>query len=243
VCLNNNGGGEIYSLGFYEVGTLHVMKNILNPGDVVIDVGSSLGLMTTVASSIVGESGKVLSFEPDKDRFINLTNSLKINDCSNVLTFNFGLGAIKENKKLYKDRNSPSMINVDENYPHEDVQVEVLDEILKTKNINSANFIKIDVEGYEMNVLKGAKKLLSSKSAPIICIEYTVAREQLSELSNTIFAFLKDINNYSFFQLTKTSSTVSKLKSILTYSELHKHDNLYCLLGSHLQNLSKDIFV
>ena len=54
VCLNNNGGGEIYSLGFYEMGTLHIMKSSIKPGNIVIDVGSSLGLMSTVASNLVG---------------------------------------------------------------------------------------------------------------------------------------------------------------------------------------------
>lgn len=243
LCINNNGGSEIYSLGFYEMGTLHIMKNTINQGDIVVDVGSSLGLMSTLASTLVGKSGKVLSFEPDKDRYINLTNSLKLNQCSNVQTFNFGLGSSKANAKLYKDRNSPSMLMVDEHFPHEEVQVDVLDEILKTQNIDIVNFIKIDVEGYEMNVLNGAKKLLSSETAPIVCIEYTLEREEKTKNSNTIFSFLKEINNYSFFQLTKTSSTISRLKPILKYSDLHKHDNLYCFLDSHLQKISKDIFI
>lgn len=132
---------------------------------------------------------------------------------------------------------------VDENFPHEEVRVEVLDDVLKTQNINEVNFIKIDVEGYEMNVLRGAKNLMSGKSAPIICVEYTLEREGKTKNSNTIYSFLKEINNYYFFQLTKTSSTISRLKPIFKYSDLHKHDNLYCFLDSHLKNLSKDIFI
>ena len=88
-----NGGKEIYNLGFYEVGTLNVMRKCLKPGDVFVDVGVSIGLMSVYASQLVGETGKVMSFEPEPGRYETLYSNINLNTAKNIQRFNMGLGA------------------------------------------------------------------------------------------------------------------------------------------------------
>ena len=101
-------------------------------------------------------------------------------------------------------------------------------------------FLKIDVEGFELEVLEGAKNLLSSSNAPIICVEYFIEREK--DEKNTIYNFIKMINDYSFYQLCKTSHTISKLKPVSHSKDLNPHDNLYCFTNLHLEQIPKELF-
>ena len=241
ICLGINGGRWVYYLGFYELGTLDIIRKCLQPGDIFIDVGSSIGLMTLTASFAVGKGGKVLSFEPDTKRYENLINSLAINKIENTVAFNYGLGMEKKSARLYKDRCSPSLVEVDRNAPNEIARIVSLDSVLKKKGIPTVKFIKIDVEGYEYEVLKGAENLLKSPNAPIICIEYTKNMARNSKIQD-VFDFIKNINEYKLFQLEKTKDTISKLKPIKDKCELRNHDNLFCFLDSHIKYLPKIMF-
>ena len=241
ICLSNNGGAWVYYLGFYELGTLGIIRKCLQPGDIFVDVGSSIGLMTLTASFAVGKEGKILSFEPDTKRYENLINSLAINKIENTVAFNYGLGMEKKSARLYKDRCSPSLVEVDRNAPYETVQTVSLDAILKKKGMSTVKFIKIDVEGYEYEVLMGAKNLLKNPNAPIICIECTKNMARNSKFHD-FFYFIQNINKYRFFQLEKTKDTISKLKPIKDKLELCNHDNLFCFLDSHIQCLPKKMF-
>jgi len=243
LCLSKNNGEEIYFLGFYEVGTLNIIRKCLKPGDICIDVGSSIGMMSITSSFAVGEKGKVLAFEPDTKRYADLLNSLSINGITNIKAFNIGLGAEKKLIKLYKDRCSPSMIKINNNAPSETVEIQILDEILDMEQIYKVDFMKIDAEGFEIEVLKGAKDLLSQPNAPMLCIEYSKKIFESANLTETVFNFISAINDYLIYQLTKTSNTVSKLKIVSDENNLHKHDNIYCFLNYHLQTLPNDMFV
>lgn len=243
LCLSQYGGHEIYYLGFYEIGTLNIIQKCLRPNDVFIDVGSSMGLMSLTASLIVGNAGLVLAFEPDERRFSNLLNSIHVNKRKNIKSFNIGLGQHNEIVALYKNRHSPSMVKMVEGEVYEKVEIDALDHIIEKHNIPQVKFLKIDVEGFELDVLKGSKKLLSKSNAPILCIEYFIEREKNQDSSENIFDFIKNINNYTCYQCIHTSNTVSKLKRIHQFDELNKQDNLYCFLDHHLQNISEKLFL
>jgi FkbM family methyltransferase len=244
LCISENDGSEYYYLGFYEIGTLDIMRNCLKAGDVFVDIGSSVGLMSITASFVVGEKGKVLSFEPDTKRYSDLLNSISTNKRTNIKTYNFGLGSEKKSIKLYKDRCSPSMIKGNNNAFSEIVEIRTIDEVLKIEKVCKVDFVKIDVEGFEIEVLKGAKHLLSQSNAPMLCIECSrITNKNSINFPEAIFDFIKNINNYSVYQLTKTSSTISKLKLISDKKSLHKHDNCYCFLNKHLKILPTSLFI
>ncbi len=236
--VNENGGKEIYYLGFYEVGTLDVIKKCLEPADNFIDVGASIGLMSVFASKI-NSQGTVLSFEPQKERFEILKSNLKLNNCSNMQVFNNGLGETEQQLQLHTDVFSPSIVDIDNsNGKHELINILVLDKVIESEKIEAVKFIKIDVEGFELNVLKGAQNTLSKENAPIICIEYVKRLQSLNNTDISIFDFIKGVNSYTLFQLEKSSNTKSKLIEVDSEKGLRDCDNIYCFTEHHIKNLS-----
>ena len=240
---NNNGGLETYYLGFYEVGTLHVIEHCLNENDNFIDVGASIGLMSLVAAKNNG-NGKVFSFEPQSERFTYLDYNVQLNKQKIIKIFNNGLGKTKDSLKLYTDVNSPSIVDSNNNTSaYETIDILVLDEILEKEGIETVKLIKIDVEGFEIPVLQGAERLLSSADAPIICVEYVKRLQKQHDNTASLFEYIKGINDYKIFQLQKSTNTISKLVERKTENELRDFDNIFCFTPKHFKQIDvKELF-
>jgi len=236
--VNRNGGKEIYYLGFYEVGTLNVIDKCLSATDNFIDVGASIGLMSVFAAYKCPK-GRVFSFEPQKERFEILQKNGKLNNKKNMRLFNNGLGEKEEQLQLHTDIFSPSIVDIKSSKgQHEMIDILVLDRIVEAEKIEAIKFIKIDVEGFELSVLKGAEKTLSKENAPIICIEYVKRLQSLNNNDLSIFEYIKKVNNYRLFQLEKTSNTISKLKEVFNEKNLRDCDNVYCFTEAHIKSLN-----
>jgi len=240
---------SIYFEGTYEAGTLHVMQNCLRMGDTFIDVGSNIGLMSLLASQHEGTQGIVYSFEPEPETFAILQNNIKLNKIRNIRVFDVALGAAKDAAIIYKyceiNRGSASLIKP--NYSTcERAMVEILtlDEFVNANDISNIRMLKIDVEGWELEVLRGANRLLSSLYAPIICIEYgsedhAITTSQLLE----IYEYILTINEYSLYKLANGKSRISKLVRINNDEDLPHYDNIFCFLPVHIKSLPRNMFV
>lgn len=225
---------DYYYLGFYETGALNVFKSVLKTGDVFIDVGANIGLMSFYASGFVGFTGKILSFEPTAKYFGDLTAGIEKNNFKNITALKLALGKEKGSFPIYFNNVCPSLVKTSETDEFEIIQVEVLDDVLKANNISKVKLIKIDVEGFELEVVKGAKNLFSSPDAPIACVEYVKGQQIVTDNGQTALDLLKQLNSYRFFQLEKTSDTISKLIEVTDFKNLHDNDNVFCLLEHHI---------
>jgi FkbM family methyltransferase len=149
--------------------TLPRILEIIKPGDTVIDVGAFIGDHTAAYLRRVGEKGRVLAFEPNPDAF----ECLKRN-CPEAEAYNVALGE-KDNFRLgllHCDLNAGASSLCGESYGHP-VEISSIDKNLCDWGkwfIDSVNLIKIDVEGYEMKVLRGAKNTIE-KFHPHLVIE------------------------------------------------------------------------
>lgn len=238
----------IYFHGGYEDGILHVMKNILKSDDIFIDVGSNIGLMALAASKFVGLQGIVYAFEPNPETFEILKNNIELNQLKNIYVFNIALGSEQGNSFIFnssdQNRGKSSLLK-----PHilkesgKEIRVETLDEFVCKKNISKIKMLKIDVEGWELEVFKGAKDLLSSKKAPIICFEYSEELPSYNGNLLDLYKFIVSINNYKIFKLIKGKEIESGLIEVSDTKDLPHHDNLFCFLPEHLEDFAKDIFV
>jgi len=238
LCVSKRTGRQYYYYGYYEPGTIYVMQQSLEPGDVFIDAGASVGLMTFMASILVGNDGLVLSFEPHPYRYLQLKDGISINKRGNISAYNLGLGKEEAVVRLYTDVASPSMVSGQGRSEFINVHVEPLDTVLRREKISNVRMIKIDVEGFEGEVLQGAEKLLVSEKAPILCIEHGVYESNFDAIG-----YLQKINDYSLFQLKRTKMYVSKLCPIENHHELRLHDNVFCFLPYHLEKLSSTMFL
>ena len=154
---------------FYEIGMLEDIKERVGEGKTIVDVGANIGNHTVYFSKVC-KAKKVYSFEPQKKIFEILKRNVQLNnDNEEVELFNMGVGEERmfANANVI-DKNNYGMTRLDKNV-NGTIVINSLDKILfnKSKNID---MIKIDVEGMEIDVLKGAKEILR-KFKPLIYIE------------------------------------------------------------------------
>lgn len=167
-------GKFIYAFREYYEPELAYLEKALSPGMVFIDVGANFGVYTLVASKLVGEAGKVIAFEPTAQSSAILWQNIALNHCANVCAFQVALTQRRGKAWLYHGwdpvGNSLGMDPVS-GHGGEEVQTEVLDHMLRENGIDRVDAVKIDVEGAEELVLRGAIRTLTTHS-PIVIFEY-----------------------------------------------------------------------
>ena len=163
--------------GDFETRELKFVQCYLRPGMTVFDIGAHHGLYSVLAAKCVGEKGRVRSFEPSPRERKYLKQNLGINHCHNVTVESFALGSSTGQTELFlvegdKDGcNSLRPPSVEVTSQKVPVEMQTLDEYLQKQKIEKVDFIKLDVEGGELEVLRGATRLLQSAERPIILVE------------------------------------------------------------------------
>jgi FkbM family methyltransferase len=150
-------------------------------GDIVVDIGAHMGRYTIISSKRVGANGKVVAIEADPSNFEMLNSNIKLNQLTNVTTLNYAVYSKETKIKLYlpDEESGYTIYNtiMSNRARTEDKFVEVnantLDHLLQLKGIRQeeVNWIKIDVEGAEFEVLKGASNVLSKSKDIALLIE------------------------------------------------------------------------
>ncbi len=130
----------------------------LRGGDIVIDLGANIGVLTLKAASIVGETGKVFSIEAHPATFEYLKGNVSLNNFSNVEPFNAAIGD-KTGTVAISNRTSSDVENRIVQEGGIEVRAETLDALFDDR-LESVELLKIDVEGYEKFVLLGAGQIL-----------------------------------------------------------------------------------
>jgi len=161
--------GDLIYNGEYEPMTTRVFKHILKPDMRVIDVGANVGYFTLLSASIVGNKGRVYSFEPEQKNFNELLSNIELNGYKNVTA----------NRKAVDSKNGIAQFSVSRFEPGRhsliadtmggkidkvDVETIRLDDAVKGK----IDLIKTDTEGNEFGVIQGAEKLLRQKDIKLI---------------------------------------------------------------------------
>lgn len=152
-------GNQAYWMGFYEYDKSRLMQQAIPPGATVWDIGANVGYYTLMFSRLVGDGGRVYAFEPSPRNFGFLARHVAINDRINVTAYPYAL-ADYEGKATFEERsiNTTSQFSMDGNVT---VPVRSLDNLIERGDVTIPSHIKIDVEGAELGVLRGATRLLS----------------------------------------------------------------------------------
>ncbi len=157
-----------------EAGTVAVVDRLLEPGDCFIDVGANVGIYSLIAGRRVGPRGKILAVEPTPSTMRALRTTLAINGLSQVVdTHECALGREEGTATLYREVTSGhnSLLAPAEGTrtPHV-VAVQRGDELLEQ---TKPSLIKIDVEGWELEVLEGLSRVLKRNKELSVVIEYS----------------------------------------------------------------------
>ena len=215
----------------FKIMTIHeddiITRFTPKEGDIVIDIGAHIGLYTIISSKRVGAQGKVVAIEADPENFEMLNSNIKLNQLTNVIPLNYAVFSKETKIKLYLPSGEsgftkyntimPNWINTQEKFV--EVNANTLDYLLQLNKIRQeeVNWIKIDVEGAEFEVLKGATNVLSKSKDVAILMElhgpphiYRPKVEELVNLYNFKIEFEKSYeeNGSMHIIMQKSASTM-----------------------------------
>ena len=175
VNLGEKVGRDLYYGAGFETFEFEIVRKLLGEGDIFVDVGANLGLYTLVASRLVGELGSVHAFEPQAETYQLLADNVRRNHVSNVVLNQAALGETNGEAELFINRESAltsmgrtgrgSVINIQK------VPVWTLDDYADRNGIERINFLKVDVEGFEGNVLRGGIGMISRSPDLVVLSE------------------------------------------------------------------------
>lgn len=144
--------------------------------DVIVDVGAHIGEYTLLGAKLVGINGKVISVEPLHDTANSLKENIILNKFSNCTVLENAVGSIVSKQILYKVSQEDvygyidPIVNNKKLIKTGTINVTTIDEIIKTNNLEEINLLKIDVEGFEYEVLLGCETAFEQdKIRKIIC--------------------------------------------------------------------------
>jgi FkbM family methyltransferase len=176
----------VYLYGFSDnLTSFEIYRQYALPGSVAIDIGANLGIHSLVLSKCVGEEGTVLSYEPISDIFRRLVDNVRLNGLANIVTKKIGVGGnagqvgFEPNVgefnigKGHVDGNSPTTISI----------TCIDDESRELPG--PISMVKVDVEGFELSVLRGARSTLEMHTPAIVC-EYNPNSFSFRDLTDTL---------------------------------------------------------
>lgn len=159
--------GNIYT-GLFEFSDMGFVIHFLRKDDLFIDVGANAGVYSILAGSVVGASG--YAFEPVPRAYERLKENLRLNHLENRITpLPIAISNQKGLLKISDGHNCNNrVLQNDDDLSSVTVEAATLDDVLEGRN---PSLLKIDVEGYELSVLQGAKKILAKSSLRGIIME------------------------------------------------------------------------
>jgi len=190
-------GRSIFLERVWEPDATKFISSWIKPDMSVLDIGADIGYYTLLFAKIVGPKGRVYSFEPIPKAKWYLDKNIKINKLNNVKTFSFALfdksGHVCLEDPFIKSKINPSKKTLCKN----DILVEmkVFDNWRLKQVIDNINLVKIDVEGAEVNTLRGMKTTLQNEH-PAILIE--VHPSQLESFGFTAFDLIEFIKSFAY---------------------------------------------
>lgn len=156
-----------------EPDTASFIDDCVTNGAVCLDIGAHKGVVTHMLTKRVGDTGEVIAFEPQRELFEWLKRMIPSFEFSNVTIESVALAEESGTRTLYRAGVTKSgSLAEDENAHFESISVDAvtLDEYCESRNFDKMSFIKIDVDGFELQVLEGAVRTLE-KYKPILLVE------------------------------------------------------------------------
>jgi FkbM family methyltransferase len=149
-----------------------VFNTLVRPGDVVFDVGANVGYYTLLGSVLAGPEGKVFAFEPLPRNVSIVRRHVEINKLTNVTIFN-GAVCDRDGAAKFDAGAIPEMAHLSDEGGI-DVQTFKLDSLLAEGRVSAPAVIKVDVEGAEVDVLNGARRLIELHHPTIMVATHSV---------------------------------------------------------------------
>jgi FkbM family methyltransferase len=165
----------IYFFGRWEPHVEAVISQCLSPGDTFIDIGANIGYFSLFATTLVGETGKVVAIEPSARIFERLSENVRLNP--SAATVRMVQAAVADHAGILTlhagpdDNSGMASLLRTEGLGSEQVQARPLGSLLTDQELLSSRLIKIDVEGAEEMIIRGMQPILHKLTGSDILIE------------------------------------------------------------------------
>jgi FkbM family methyltransferase len=161
------------ALGTYEVPIQNIFAQYLKAGDVFYDIGANVGFFSIIAAKLVGDTGKVYAFEPGEDNVHSVRHNAQLNNFSQVeviakaVSHTTGSGQLLLAK--YSGGHTLAVTDAPPDLAGEvTVDLVSIDDLIAQNKIQPPNFVKVDVEGAELDVLKGMTETIKTYQPTVI---------------------------------------------------------------------------
>ena len=222
----------------YENHMIEFYKELLNKDSVCVDVGANIGILSFYMSLYT--DNKIYAFEATKDNYLILKKNIEVNNL-NVIPINKALGNKSGTKSFtYDIKNGSNGSFLPKNNPEElsdkyvKVDVITLDEFVEQEKIDKIDVLKMDVEGFETEVIEGAKNTIE-KFSPDVITEYCPDMIEGSGFnSEEYYELLKKYYKYTYVITQQNMSLV----------RVHNYKQLYNVLYNRSLGFDKigDVF-
>ncbi len=222
---------SIYYEGCFEPTVVALYNRYLKEGMTVLDIGANIGCHTLRFAKLVGESGKVVAFEPMSWAFSKLKRNVELNDFNNVILENIALSSESKGNSqvefycswpLGGDSGSDAQLHpVHKGYKMKDVaEIITLDDYMRRADIKKVDFIKLDVDGYEHQVICGGMHTVKTFK-PLMIVEFAWENENLGDLLDRLISL-----GYSFYS-DKNLARYDNKDAILNIVSAHRFVNFF----------------
>lgn len=221
--------------GVYEKLETELIKKEIKKGHRVIDIGANIGYYTLLFSRLVGEKGKVFAFEPDPTNFSLLKRNIEENSCGNVILEQKAVGERVSSGKLYlSEENKGDHRIYEPGEKRESVVIEIISLDEYFKNTDSIDFIKMDVQGAEMKVLRGMEEILKKGNEMKIAAEFwPKALKKAGDESRDMLTLLLS-NGFKIYEIDERKGMPTLITDTKSFLGLYTEErgnatNLFCV--------------
>lgn len=232
-------GNTLYTERTYEPHVTKVLKGVLRDGMTFLDIGANIGYFSMLASNIVGNNGRVISFEPFPENVKLLYLNSKLNHSTNIAIYPLALG---EDERLWFYGGQGSNGNISRIIDEADIVLSQtlvfsvpLDMFLKA--VERIDVIKIDIEGAEYLAIKGAEKLIDKYSPVIISEYFPAAIQAVSQVSGENYLSFFVERGYDISVIDHNGSLIAfrdNIDGINNYVEQQQVDHIDVCLTKRL---------
>lgn len=209
---------QVYFLGDYERPEIDYISQYLKSGNVFVDIGANIGLFSLNASKIVGDKGKVISFEAFSSNYRQFKNNIEINNFKNIISENKAISNQNSTVEiLYNegDHNIGMASSFLKNFTSKEIVESItLDDYASNNSIEKIDLIKIDIEGGEYNAILGMTKILSD-SKPQVLIE--INHQTLQDSGRTEKEIIDLFNQFNYRIIKKLSSDAQSYNAVFGF--------------------------
>lgn len=198
---------------------ISLMRKYIKPGDTILDIGANIGFYASLLSELTGDKGQVHCFEPDATNFEHLRK--RCASLGNVRINNKAVADTTQTLKIYTSK----QLNVDhrtykpDDYDQEiDIDAVAIDDYLKGQAVQ---FIKMDIQGFEMSAAKGMANTLANPSLKLLSEFWPYGMRKAGSSVLEYYTLLKQYGFYVYLieNQNLTELTEDRVKSILDRPE------------------------